>query len=522
MKSPLDILHLEDNPADAELVRSMLEADGITCSTTVVQDRAAFVAALERGGFDLILSDYSLPVFNGMDALEMARTRSPDLPFILVSGTAAEDLAIQSLKSGATDYVMKGRLSRLGSAVRRAMDEVEARAARKGLEQQIIQSQKMEVFGQLASGVAHDFNNILAVIMGYSDLALAKLSPDDPLYRYTEEIELAAGRAVALIRQLLVFSRNETVQPVVLVLNEVVGGMEKMLVRLINENIELTIHQGEAGCVTGDSGYIGQVLMNLVVNARDAMPNGGKLLIETSHVQLDEEYARTHADVKPGHYALLTVSDTGSGMTEKVKERLFEVFFTTKPKGKGTGLGLATCQTIVMACGGHIRVKSELGKGTTFNIYFPRAEHPADVAVATVLAGPMPRGTETVLLVEDERTVRHLARGILQAQGYVVLAASNGQDGLNVAREHKGKPISLVVTDVIMPLMSGNVMADWLETAYPNLKILFTSGYTDDAIAHHGVLGPGIAFLPKPYTPATLTRKVREVLDSHKTREAAC
>jgi CheY-like chemotaxis protein len=253
--------------------------------------------------------------------------------------------------------------------------------------------------------------------------------------------------------------------------------------------------------------------MNLVVNARDAMPNGGKLTIATNNVTLDDNYTHTHTGASPGDYVMLSVSDTGTGMTDEVKARLFEAFFTTKLKGKGTGLGLATCQTIVQQSGGHIGVDSEVGKGTTFKIYFPRVEQPLEVAVRPIQTGPLPRGTETLLIVEDDPSVRHLAAGVLEAQGYNVLRANNGQDGLRVAREHKGSPIRLVVTDVVMPLMGGKVMAEWLKTTYPDLKILFTSGYTDDAIAQHGVLEPGVAFLPKPHTPAALARKVREMLD---------
>ena len=232
-----------------------------------------------------------------------------------------------------------------------------------------------------------------------------------------------------------------------------------------------------------------------------------------SNVTLDEDYARTHAGAIPGDYVMLSVSDTGTGMTDEVKAHLFEAFFTTKPKGKGTGLGLATCQTIVQQSGGHIDVYSEVGKGTTFKIYFPRSISRWMSRPRPIRTGPLPRGTETLLVVEDEPSVRHLAREVLEAQGYEVLSASNGQDALHVAREHKGSPIRLVITDVIMPLMGGKVMAEWLKTTYPDLKILFTSGYTDDAIAHHGVLEAGVEFLPKPYTPATLARKVREMLD---------
>jgi PAS domain S-box-containing protein len=393
--------------------------------------------------------------------------------------------------------------------------EVEQRSVeRLRLEAQFIEAQKMEVIGQLAGGVAHDFNNILAVIMGCGELIASKLGADSPLRKYTEEIRLASERAAGLTRQLLVFSRKQTVQPVVLDLNDVVKDLDKMLPRLIDENIEMTIAPGkQAGRVKADPGYVGQVLMNLVVNARDAMPNGGKLTIATNNVTLDENYARTHTGAIPGDYVMLSVSDTGSGMTEEVKARLFEAFFTTKPKGKGTGLGLATCQTIVQQSGGHIGVYSEIGKGTTIKIYLPRVEQPLDLAARPIQTGPLPRGTETLLVVEDEPSVRHLARGVLEAQGYEVLSASNGQNALHVAREHKGSPIRLVVTDVIMPVMDGKVMAEWLKTTYPDLKILFTSGYTDDVIAQHGVFEPGVAFLPKPYTPGNLARKVRELLD---------
>ena len=385
----------------------------------------------------------------------------------------------------------------------------------KKLEAQFIEAQKMEAIGQLAGGVAHDFNNILAVIMGYSDLLLKELGPDDRLRRFTGEIRHASERAAGLTRQLLVFSRKQTVQPVVLDLNNVVQDLDKMLRRLIDENIEMTMVPGkQIGRVKADSGYVGQVLMNLVVNARDAMPNGGQLSIATNNVTLDENYARTHPGAIPGAYVMVSVSDTGTGMTDEVKAHLFEAFFTTKPKGRVTGLGLATCQTIVQQSGGHIGVDSEFGKGTTFKIYFPRVEQPFDVAARPIQTGPLPRGTETLLVVEDEPSVRHLAHGVLEAQGYEVLRAANGQHALHVAREHKGSPIRLVITDVIMPLMGGKVMAESLKTTYPDLKILFTSGYMDDAITLGGVLETGVEFLSKPYTPATLARKVRELLDN--------
>jgi signal transduction histidine kinase len=515
MKSPIHILHLEDNPRDAGLVQSALEAGGIRCRTTCVHGHDDFVAALEQGGIDLILCDYTLPGFDGMSALEIARANWPAIPLVFVSGTLGEERAIESLKKGATDYVLKERLSRLVPAVSRAMKEVAERVERQHLETQFIEAQKMEVVGQLAGGVAHDFNNILAIIMGYSDLMMQKLGPDEVLKNHLEAIRLAAERAAGLTRQLLVFSRKQTVQPVVLNLSEVVSGMEKMLRRLIDENIELTFALGkDIGRIKADPGHVGQVLMNLVVNARDAMPNGGKISVATSNATLDENYARTHTSAIPGDYVMLRVSDTGTGMTDEVKAHMFEAFFTTKPKGKGTGLGLATCQTIVQQSGGHIGVYSEVGKGTTFKIYFPQVGQPLDATARPIQTGPLPRGTETLLVVEDEPAVRHLARDILEAQGYEVLRAANGLHAMFVAREHKGSPIRLVITDVIMPQMGGKVMAEWLQTVNPDLKILFTSGYTDDSITCHGVPETGVEFLPKPYATATLVRKVREMLDA--------
>jgi signal transduction histidine kinase len=357
MKSPLHILHLEDDPNDAALVQSTLETEGIACATTCVQNRADFVAALERGGTDIIFSDCALPSFNGMTALKIAWKQFPDIPFILVSGTLGEELAIDSLKSGATDYVLKEHLARLAPAVRRAMQDVEDRAEHKRLENQLIQAQKMEVIGNLAGGVAHDFNNMLGVIMGYSEIIMTKLPAEDPLQEHAEQIQHAAERALGLTRQLLVFSRKQTVLPVVLDLNATLGNMDKMLRQLIDENIDLRIVAGnDLGRINADSGYVGQVLMNLVVNALDAMPSGGKLTIATNNATLDENYARTHTGAIPGDYVALSVSDTGTGMTDEVKTHLFEAFFTTKSKGKGTGLGLATCQTIVQQSGGHISV----------------------------------------------------------------------------------------------------------------------------------------------------------------------
>jgi signal transduction histidine kinase len=513
MSQRIKILIVEDNPNDSELVVRELYRAGFDPHWLRVDTEADYLANLSPD-LDSILSDYAMPNFSGLRALELLKQHGLEIPFIIVSGTIGEETAVAAIRQGAADYLLKDRIGRLGPAVRRAMQEVAERAERRQLEAQFIEAQKMEVIGQLAAGVAHDFNNILGVIIGYSDLVVPELNSAGPAQIYIEEIRQAAERAVALTRQLLIFSRKQTVQPVVLDLNEVVKDMDKMLRRLIDENIELTIVLGkEIGRIKTDSGQVGQVLMNLVVNARDAMPNGGKLLIETHNSTLDENYASAHKDVISGDYVMLAISDTGTGMTDEVKAHLFEAFFTTKPKGKGTGLGLATCQTIVKQCGGHIGVYSEAGRGTTFKVYFPKVHQLLDIVPQSSQTAALPRGTETVLLVEDEPSVRHLARSVLEAQGYNVLQAINGKEGLRVIREFKGPAIRLVITDVVMPQMGGKVMAEWLKVTYPDIKALFTSGYTDEAITQHDVLDSGVAFLPKPYTPAALARKVREMLD---------
>jgi two-component system cell cycle sensor histidine kinase/response regulator CckA len=509
---PLNLLIVEDSVNDAELLAAELVKAGFRPQWKRVETETDFCASLQDQ-WDIICSDFTLPNFSTYRALELLQESKLPIPFIIISGTIGEERAVESLKAGATDYVLKDRLHRVGPVVKRALREVKERTERQQFEKQFIEAQKMEVFGQLAAGVAHDFNNILSVIIGYDELLIQKLGADSSVHEFTQEIRHAADRAVALTRQLLVFSRKQTMQLVVLDLNEVVTDMDKMLRRLIDENIELKIVTGEKlGRVQADAGYVGQVVMNLVVNARDAMPNGGKLTVATSNVMLDEKDVSPQAGAAAGEYVMLSVTDTGMGMTEEVKARLFEAFFTTKPKG--TGLGLATCESIIKQCGGHIGVESALGKNTTFKIYFPRVRQPLDISTAFIKKGPLPRGTETLLLVEDEPSVRHLAGSVLEAQGYTVLQANNGQEGLRTARGHKGDRISLVVTDVIMPQMSGKVMSEWLKTTYPDIKILFTSGYTDDAIAHYGVLDIGVAFLPKPYTPAILAGKVREMLDN--------
>jgi PAS domain S-box-containing protein len=382
---------------------------------------------------------------------------------------------------------------------------------RKRLEQQLLQAQKMEAIGRLAGGIAHDFNNLLTVILGYSELLLQGLSPDSPLLEMVQTIHESGTRAATLTQQLLAFSRQTLIEPKLIYLDQFIHDMEKMLRRLIGEDIVLaTASVGRLPPVLVDPGQLTQVILNLAANARDAMPRGGRLSFECSVAELDELYCRHHAEARPGRHVCLAVSDTGIGMGPEVKDRIFEPFFTTKEMGKGTGLGLAVVYGIVRQSGGHIEVYSELGRGTTFKVYLPVAAENQSAAAA-----PEPKplgGGETILLVEDDEAVRRLAQSVLELYGYHILCAGDAHDALALVEQYAGR-IDLVVTDVIMPGMSGRELIDVLRQRYPHLKMLFISGYTNDVVLRHGLIHAEVAFLQKPFTPISLARKVRDVLD---------
>lgn len=392
-----------------------------------------------------------------------------------------------------------------------AMDVTE----RKLLEYQLAASQRMEAIGLLAGGVAHDFNNILSAIMGYSDIMMMDLERDDPVSAYTKEIMKAAHRGNSLTHQLLAFSRKQILQPRALQINEVVKGMGMLLHRLIGEDIDLvTVLEANIGCINADPGQMEQIIMNLVVNARDAMPQGGKITIETATTFLDEEYGRSHRAVSPGFYVVLMVSDNGAGMDAATKDHIFEPFFTTKALGKGTGLGLATVYGIVKQSGGHIWVYSELGQGTTFKIYLPRMEAAVPVtAKPQAYAATSLHGVETILVVEDDEALKAVTAQALEKFGYKVLLAGHGEDALSICEQYPAT-IHLMLTDVVMPQMSGGELAKRLKSLCPAIKVLYMSGYTDNAIVHHGVLDKGLAFLQKPFKVNTLIAKIRQILDA--------
>ncbi|MBI3653729.1 MAG: response regulator [Acidobacteria bacterium] len=642
MNEPLRILHLEDNPLDTELITEILEHDKISCQILRVETRAEFVKALAENEFDLLLSDYSLPTFDGLAAMAFARENYPDLPFLIVTGTLGEETVIEALKSGATDYILKQHMARLASSISRALREAKERrerkraetalrdnlalyttlienlqmgvlvedearrilnhnqtfcqwfalpdstpligrdsaelleqtqdlfsapqeffqaleahrqtgktvmaeeiyladgrilerdyvpihignqrfahlwmyrdmTERKHLEEQFRQSQKMEAIGQLAGGIAHDFNNLLTVIIGFSGLLLYRFEANQKGRQELEEIEKAARRAATLISQLLAFSRKQVLQAETLDLNAIITDMNQMLARIIGEDIELlTVLEPALGKVKADPGQMEQIIMNLAVNARDAMPKGGKLTLTTANLHLDEGYALSHAEVKAGEFVLLTVSDTGSGMDKATQSRIFEPFFTTKELGKGTGLGLSTVYGIIKQSNGHIWVYSEPEHGTTFKIYLPCCEESATASNLREASESLRQGTETILLVEDEEALRQMVSRSLTMLGYTVLEASNGSAALALCAAY-AEEIHLLITDVIMPHLNGVELAEQIAALRPAIKVLFMTGYTGDTILHRQMTNYYMALLQKPFSPDVLARKVGEVLDA--------
>ena len=646
MEKPLRILHLEDDPDYPDLVRSMLEAEGVQAVVVPVANRPEFEAALEREPFDMILADYSLTEgYDGIQALRRAQDISRDTPFLIVSGTIGEEAAIESLKSGATDYVLKQWPERLVPAVRRAVQEAQERRARRQaemelrqseeqyrlifdnnpvpmwvfdhetlaflevndaavqhygysreefsrmtlkdirgsdetpmlmeylhelvaaarptrfalagvwshrkkdgtliqvdvkwspicfrgraasltmandittqrrLEEQLRQAQKMEAIGQLAGGVAHDFNNILTVVRGHAELLLTDGGLSERASHSARQISQAAERAATLTRQLLAFSRRQVMQPRLLNMNEIVGNMTRMLSRIVGEDVALQLHYcPEPALVKADAGMMEQVLMNLVVNARDAMPQGGRVVIEVTVMDVDTARLDQHPEGRPGRFVCLRVADTGCGIAPDNLRRIFDPFFTTKEVGKGTGLGLATVYGIVNQHQGWVEVESEPGKGAAFRVLLARS----DAVEAGLAQDPSTRlpprgGSEMILVVEDETPLRELVCQCLARSGYRILQAETGVKALELWAAHRNE-IDLVLTDLVMPgRMNGRQLAERLQADRPGVKVLFTSGYSAEVVGKDFVLRPGLDYLQKPFQPQQLTAMVRACLDT--------
>lgn len=521
MTEPLRFIHLESSPADADLISATLRNAGIPCQPTRAQTREEFLAALRQDGCSLILSDTSVPGFDGAAALALTRALHPDMPFLFVTHTQGEELAIDLMQRGATDYIFKQRLGRLVPSIKRTLRDLEVRLERRRAEdalrvseKQFRQAQKMEAVGRLAGGLAHDFNNLLTVIMGHSQVILEELASTNPIRPKIEEMQKSGERAAILIRQLMAFSRKQTLDPKVFPLNSVIADVESMLRRLIGEDIQLVIRPDpHDGYVKADLGQLEQVIMNLVINARDAMPAGGLLAIETSQTELTRTPMHHLQPLPLGQYVKLTVTDTGDGMDADVLAHLFEPFFTTKAEHKGTGLGLSTVFGIVTTNGGGIDVWSQVGHGTTFDLYFPRANPQAMTANTTELQRSSHQGSETILLVEDDTSVRNLVRNELAKIGYLVLEARNGVEACLTATQ-QNLHVDLLLTDVVMPGMNGRELAQHLSVIKPNLRVLFMSGYLDDICVNRGMDPHRTTFLQKPFTPDVLLRTVRALLDS--------
>ena len=520
MSRPLRVLIVEDCDDDVEMLVRALQRGGYDVTFGRVQTADEMRAALGRTAWHVVISDYSLPSFSGPAALDVMKEAGKDLPFIIVSGTVGEETAVTALKAGAHDFLVKGHLARLVPAIEREIrdatqrrERTQAQEALRQSEEQLRQSQKMEAIGRLAGGIAHDFNNLLTAILGYTEMLLDRTSDQPDLLGDLKEIKTASQRASALTRQLLAFSRKQALQPQILDLNATVSELEKMLRRVIGEDIHLrTVTQAGLGRVKADPGQMEQVLMNLVVNARDAMPRGGTLTIETTNAALPSALAGLQPNPSPGPYVALSVKDTGTGMTPEVRARIFEPFFTTKGSDKGTGLGLSMVYGIVTQSGGYITVDSERDKGTTFIVYLPGLD--AAVASTAVSSAPISSvgGTETILLVEDEPGIRELVRRILHRQGYTVLTAGNANEALETSDGHAGG-IDLLISDIVMPGANGPDLAQWIVARRPGIRVLYISGYPNLATGV-GAFSSGTNFLPKPFTPAAITKKVRECLNS--------
>jgi two-component system cell cycle sensor histidine kinase/response regulator CckA len=520
----IKLLLIEDSPDDKELLSLHLKKEGVSAFIERVETIPSIKAALEKSKWDIIICDYNLPTFNALDALAVLKNDYPNIPCIVVSGSIGEEKAVETMKAGANDYLLKDNLNRLVPVIKRELREAIVNIEKKQIEldlkkseENLRQAQKLESIGQLAGGIAHDFNNFLATILIQSEVLREGLngnltSPQliEHITKGTEQIIKSTERATNLTRQLLAFSRKQVVLSKVINLNNLIMDMEKMLRRIIEESIELKTDFGSnLKNVKMDPGHLDQIVMNLVVNCRDAMPTGGTLKIETRNDFLSDSIAKS-CNVQSGPRVLLSISDTGTGMTEEVKKHLFEPFFTTKLIGKGTGLGLCTVYGIVKQNNGLIFVESELGKGTNFKLFLSPTDEEVQ-SIGTVNQIQKLKGTETILLVEDEDTLRDLIRDTLINNGYKVLVATNGIEALK--HIHANAAIDLIITDAVMPHMGGNELAKQTHLLKRNIKFLFQSGYAKETLAENGLDEFQIHFIAKPYSIKALLSKIRGILN---------
>jgi signal transduction histidine kinase len=515
MDTPLRVLIIEDSEDDTALLLRELRRGGYELTFERVDTPAGMSAALDKKEWDLVVCDYSMPHFSGTEALRLLRGKDLEVPFIFVSGTIGEETAVASLKQGAQDYIMKDNLKRLLPAVQRELHDTQQRRERKRLERQVQELRKFEAIGRLAGGVAHDFNNALGVILGWAQLGYDELSADNPVRENLRAIRDQAQRSAGLTRQLLAFARRQVLLRRNVNLNDLVSETTGLLKTAIGEQIELKIALSwDLGVITADPTQIGQVLMNLCLNARDAMPQGGRICVETQNIEIAEDFCRSHGYGQPGRYVLLSVSDTGVGMDAATLDHIFEPFFTTKEMGRGTGLGLATVYGIVKQHDGFVNVDSEAGKGTTFHVYFPTSCGVAEAAPdLPAYEEPLKGGRETILVADDHEGLRELVGRTLASQGYSVILASDGRDAVGRFKARSDE-IRLVVLDVAMPLVGGPEAYSQMCAISPGLPVIFMTGHVAEPASLNSRLQDGAVFLQKPCTTETLSRTVRNTLDA--------
>jgi signal transduction histidine kinase len=515
-------LVIDDSPYDRELIIRKLQDEFRDATFVEIGRQADFEEAMAQNDFDAVLVDYGLKWTNGLEILKKHRARFPDLPIVMVTDTGSEEVAAEGMKAGLSDYVLKRHLQRLPFAVKESLEKAKLLKERKLLEEQVQQAQKMESLGLLVGGVAHDFNNMLAGIIGYAQLGLSRVEKSDPLYEHLNHIHEIAKRATIMTRHLLAFSRRQALEPSDVNLNTVISHLLGFLGKVLVKGIIVDFIADPAlEAVYVDAIQIEQVVMNLCINARDAMPNGGKILIKTQNVLLNEVDAKIYPNAQSGSYVLLTIADTGVGMDKQVQERMFEPFFTTKELGKGTGLGLSVVHGVISQHNGFIAVDSEMGKGTTFNIHFPiidrmeakkgKENSKSQTEVKKEIKEELQKGTETILVVEDEPDLQWLIKEYLQNYGYDVILAQDGEEGLKLFEQH-APSIALVIADLMMPKMKGKELYEHICRLNPTARFLFISGYRADQLGQKFLREKEVEFLEKPFDLDNLAATVRRLL----------